>query len=182
MAKINKTRFALLGILSLGPASGYDIKKMMERTTNHFWREGDGSIYPILKQLLEEDMVSCELANTETDKPKKIYSITEDGKRELQDWLAEYPAPSQSRNELMLKVFFGWNTDAAVTVGHLEKYRQQLQASIEDYKEIEKRFLSKPMTPDALHRFISLRGGITYLEASVKWCNEALGLLHEKRL
>jgi DNA-binding PadR family transcriptional regulator len=50
MAKPNKTRYALLGFLLMQDATGYDIKKLMERSTNNFWRETDSSIYPILKQ------------------------------------------------------------------------------------------------------------------------------------
>ena len=107
MAKATKTRYALLGILTFGPSSGYDIKKSMENSTDHFWREGDGSIYPILKQLLDEGLVTCELANTESDKPKKVYTITSDGQQELEDWLVEDPILLPQRNELMLKVFFG---------------------------------------------------------------------------
>jgi len=71
MAKPNKTRYAVLGMLSMQPSSGYEIKKMMEQSTDHFWREGDSSIYPILKQLLEEGMLTCEVGNAESDKPKK---------------------------------------------------------------------------------------------------------------
>src|SRR5579872_2642218 len=103
MAKANKTRYALLGFLSMGSSSGYDIKKAMEQSTDHFWREGDGSIYPILKQLLDEGLVTCELANAESGKPKKIYTLTSDGQRELEDWLLEDALLLPQRNELLLK-------------------------------------------------------------------------------
>src|SRR5579872_4588138 len=170
MAKANKTRYALLGFLSMGSSSGYDIKKAMEQSTDHFWREGDGSIYPILKQLLDEGMVSCQLSNTETNKPKKVYRLTEDGQHELQDWLEEEPTYFQRRNELALKIFFGWNVDSAIIINHLKKFRDKVQISLEKYRETEKKFTTTQLTSDKLHRFASLKGGIIYAEASIKWC------------
>jgi DNA-binding PadR family transcriptional regulator len=52
--KKGKTRFAVLGILSYGPMSGYDIKKFYEKNVAGFWSESYGQIYPILKRLAEE--------------------------------------------------------------------------------------------------------------------------------
>lgn len=39
MAKEHKSRYAVLGMLSLGPMSGYDIKKVIEESINNFWQE-----------------------------------------------------------------------------------------------------------------------------------------------
>ena len=37
-----------LGMLTDGPASGYDLKKQFESTFSHFFAAGYGSIYPAL--------------------------------------------------------------------------------------------------------------------------------------
>ena len=42
---------ALLGLLSLGPMSGYDIRQLIPRSIGHFWSESYGQIYPGLKRL-----------------------------------------------------------------------------------------------------------------------------------
>ena len=49
-----------LGILTEGPASGYDLKKEFESTFGHFFAAGYGSIYPALSSLAEQGLVSCE--------------------------------------------------------------------------------------------------------------------------
>ncbi len=180
MARSNKTRFALLGILSMRPASGYEIKKMMQQSTNHFWREGDSSIYPILKQLLDEGMVSCEVINIESDKPKKVYTLTDEGYGELQDWLAEDPILFQSRNELLLKVFFGWNVETQITVKHIEKFRNNVKTMLDKYQDTAKKFsIGKPFG-DTLYRFLTLKAGIIYSEASIQWCNDAIKMLNNE--
>lgn len=180
MARSNKSRYALLGILSLEAASGYDIKKRMAQSTNYFWREGDSSIYPILKQLLEEGMVSCKIHNIESGKPKKVYSITLDGQRELQNWLLETPELLQSRNELLLKVFFGCNVEAKVMIKHIEKFSDQLKVKLAHYQNIAQTiFLPNPSGP-SLYQFLTLKSGIIHTEASLQWCEESLSLLNRQ--
>ena len=53
-------RTLCLGVLSLGDASGYEIKKRLESTFNHFYDASFGSIYPALNQLQKEGLVRCE--------------------------------------------------------------------------------------------------------------------------
>jgi len=181
MARVNKTRYALLGFLSMRSSSGYDIKKLMEQSTNHFWREGDSSIYPIFKQLLDEGMVTCELINIESGKPKKVYTITDDGQHELEEWLLRSPELFQSRNELILKIFFGWNVDRDITIGHLKEFRNKVKSLLNQYRNMAKRMPSTTnIANDKLHRFLTLRAGIIYSEASLAWCDEAVRLLENE--
>ena len=50
MAKENRSKYAVLGMLATGPKSGYDIKQTIETSIGHFWNESYGQIYPILKR------------------------------------------------------------------------------------------------------------------------------------
>lgn len=177
MTRENKAKFAVLGILSTSPSSGYDIKKMMEKTTNHFWREGDASIYPILKQLLNEGLVHCTLTNKESGKPKKVYNITDDGMMELQEWLKNDPEVITARNELMLKIFFGWNVDAEITIQHINQFRTMAIQNLEHYKKVEQAKLLKPLTGANLYQLVTLKAGIMHTETSIKWCDYALETL-----
>ncbi|AET58452.1 PadR family transcriptional regulator [Paenibacillus terrae] len=53
--------FAVLDILSLGPHTGYDIKQHMEQSTNYFWNENYGQIYPSLAELLDRKDIAVEV-------------------------------------------------------------------------------------------------------------------------
>lgn len=178
MARINKTKYALLGVLSMGPASGYDIKKKMASSTNHFWREGDSSIYPILKQLLDECLVSCELTNTDSDKPKKVYTISEQGHLALQAWLLDEPELFQGRNELLLKVFFGWNVERSVIISHLRSFGRRLAKRLAEYEAMQAAFYAEEVRAvDKLHRALTLKAGILHTKASIEWSQQAIDLL-----
>lgn len=95
-----------LGMLTGGPASGYDLKKYFESSFGHFFAAGYGSIYPALSSLAEEGMVRCEEIPQEGKPDRKVYSITEAGHRELMAAL-DSPAPSHKvRSEFLATLFF----------------------------------------------------------------------------
>jgi len=84
MAKENKSRYALLGILSICPGSGYDIKKFMEQSTGNFWNESYGQIYPMLKQLVDEGLATSRTEKHEGKPERYVYALTDKGLQALQ--------------------------------------------------------------------------------------------------
>jgi PadR family transcriptional regulator AphA len=89
MSKENKSKYALLGILSISPGSGYDIKKLMEQSTSNFWNESYGQIYPILKQLVEQRLATSHTEKQEGKPERYVYTLTAKGLEELRHWLTE---------------------------------------------------------------------------------------------
>ncbi len=71
-----------LGILTRGDATGYEIKKLFEDGRfNYFVEASFGSIYPALNRLTEEGLVSVR-AEAQAKRPdRKVYSITDEGRR-----------------------------------------------------------------------------------------------------
>src|SRR2546423_1494831 len=110
MGKENKSRYALLGMLSLQPMSGYDLKKFIEESTANFWQENYAQIYPMLRQLTEEGLTTSHIEKQEKRPERRIYALTEQGWDELRRWLTEPVEPQVERNELLLKLFFARHT------------------------------------------------------------------------
>ncbi len=75
-------RTICLGILTRGDATGYEIKKLFEHGRfNYFVEASFGSIYPALNRLTEDGLVSVR-AEVQAKRPdRKVYSITEQGRR-----------------------------------------------------------------------------------------------------
>ncbi|MCW5698395.1 MAG: PadR family transcriptional regulator [Rhodospirillales bacterium] len=96
-----------LGVLTLGDASGYEIKKHFEEGPfAHFHAAGFGSIYPALNALLREGHVT-RTETTQTGRPdKKIYKITEAGRKAFRHALHKDPAPDSYRSEAIFMMFF----------------------------------------------------------------------------
>jgi len=95
-----------LGMLTNGPASGYDLKKYFESTFGHFFAAGFGSIYPALNSLAEHGLVRCEEIPQEGRPDRKVYSITDAGRTELAKALDNRRPSHKLRSEFLATLFF----------------------------------------------------------------------------
>ena len=107
-------RTVCLGILTLGDATGYEIKKLFEeRGFSQVFDAGYGSIYPALNRLTEDGLVSCRTQAQEGRPDKKVYSLTPGGREAFVTELVKPPARDKVRSEFMLAMVFSDLLDAA---------------------------------------------------------------------
>ena len=179
MSKENKSKYAVMGVLSLYPSSGYDIKKFMKGSTSNFWSESYGQIYPILKQLVEEGLAARHAEKQEGKPEKYLYTLTEQGKAELRDWLSESVESAVERNELLLKLFFGAHILLEKNKEHVHAFQELQSQLLGKYEGIERELLAE-VQDDALFSYplITVRYGIHRCRALLTWCDETLGTLH----
>ena len=160
-----------LGVLVLGDASGYEIKKHFEEGPfSHFHAAGFGSIYPALGALLAEGLVTCVEMAQEGRPDKKVYSITEAGRRAFRRELRKTPHPDSYRSEAIFMMFFGdfLDTDhlADVYERHLAIHRDKVA------------FLSDPDCRVTSHGRRFVRGlGLAVSRAVVDYMEANRGLL-----
>ena len=83
----------LLGLLTVEPMSGYDLRLTIRASIGHFWNESYGQIYPGLKKLQDEGFVTCKIKRQKHKPDRRIYSITKKGRERLTEWLAVPPQP-----------------------------------------------------------------------------------------
>ncbi len=179
MAKENKSRYALLGILSVCPGSGYDIKKFMERSTSNFWSESYGQIYPILKQLVEEGLATSHTEKQEGKPERYVYRLTDKGIEELRRWLTESVEHMVERNELLLKLFFGRQNSVAGNIEHVQRFQKLQEQLLHKYRVIEAYLKENCVdNADMCYSLITLRYGIHRCQALLAWCEETIDTLH----
>lgn len=95
-----------LGMLTDGPASGYDMKKCFESTFGHFFPAGYGSIYPALATLARDAQVEFEEIPQDGKPDRKVYSITSTGRDELDKALANPNPTHRVRSEFLAMMCF----------------------------------------------------------------------------
>jgi DNA-binding PadR family transcriptional regulator len=185
MKKVNKSRYAILGMLFDQPLSGYELRKRMLSSTTYFWNETDASVYPMLRILEEEGMVT---AKTEFvgKRARKVFTITQAGKDDVTAWLALPAEQEHPRSELLLKLFFGAFVCKEITIKQLEQRLQQCQETQKTFKTIENEIAQAPDThPQKLFWELSVRRGTIDVEATITWLNECLERLkrnNEKKI
>lgn len=95
---------AILGLLNIRPMSGYSIKKNFDGPISGFWSASYGGLYPALNRLENKGLITGEV-DEEDSRNKKIYSITDQGKKELNNWFFEETNETKCKDEYMLKIF-----------------------------------------------------------------------------
>src|SRR5262249_29320973 len=95
----------ILGLLSLGPRSGYEIKSTVDRSTRYFWAASYGQIYPELRRLEGEGLIEGEDAPNGA-RPRRVFRLTDTGRRELEAWLLGRDVTVELRDESLLRLFF----------------------------------------------------------------------------
>lgn len=179
MPKENRSMYAILGILSTGPKSGYDVKQAIESTIGHFWNESYGQIYPILKRLTQEGFATRTHIEQEGRPDRYVYTITEEGLATLRAWLETPVERPPERIEILLRFVFGSHTSPDVHIWQLEHYRElyrQDQTLIEGALQY---FATQDSTrPEVAYWKIAIEYGRLNSEAMIRWCDEALAVLH----
>lgn len=168
---MNKTRYALLGILLDGPMTGYEIKSLMARSTVYFWRESDSTIYPMLKVLAKEGKATSEVVYV-GKKKKEVFSITELGQIEFKAWFEGPTKEETPRNEFLLKLFFA--IDQKEMVRLFQERVESLKTIQKEFKQIEERLENIPDSPRKKIRLKALRYGLFHLESEIKWLKKEM--------
>lgn len=98
-------KHGILGLLSYGDMTGYEIKEAFESSLSFFWPAQTSQIYRELG-VLEKNLWIVRSTVEQRGKPNKnVCSITDAGRRELVRWLSD-PVGADMRSPTLMKVFF----------------------------------------------------------------------------
>jgi len=96
----------LLGALFDNRLSGYDLKKLFSLSFTFFSGISYGSIYPALKKLEQEGLITMKLEIQESAPNRKVYTITEKGKKAFLDSLRSPFYIERYKDALLMRMFF----------------------------------------------------------------------------
>jgi len=127
-----------LGALTLGEASGYEIRKLFEEGPfSHFYDTNYGSIYPALGKLLDENLVSRNEVSQDGKPDKKVYAITDDGLKVFRKSLNSKPVRDKIRSESIFMMFFGNFMDDDNLEDVLDGYLKYTQDVVEKLNNLD---------------------------------------------
>lgn len=179
VTRVNPTEFAILGLVAEEPRSGYDIKKEVEERLSHFWSQSYGHVYPMLRRLHDRGLVAQTLERQVGRPDRKVYSITDEGRRELKGWFAEPPPAESPRNELLLRIFLGRHAPPEHLLRDVRSHRERVLRALSELRAIEDRIQEEAAThPDRLYWLLTVRYGLKAFEALAEWGEEAEAALN----
>lgn len=131
-------KHGLLGLLNYGDMTGYELTKAFEDSLAFFWHAQMSQIYRELNAMEKEGWLTSR-AVIQTDKPnKRVYSITESGRAELNDWLRRDLTEGlmTTKNAFLMQLFFSAGKGKAETLAALKKARDGYHATIRKTEDI----------------------------------------------
>ncbi len=176
--KENKSKYAIMGILSMGPMSGYDIKKRFEKSLAYFWSESYGQIYPILKNLAKQRLATRSIKKQEGKPDRHIYALTDKGRKALQEWMIQPVGRLIGRHEILLKLFFGQQVSLADNIRQVEHFRKLQSQKLKEIKATEEVLKADHKdNPNLTYWLMTVRCGQYVNRAYLRWSDETLAVL-----
>lgn len=101
-------RYVILGLLRERPHYGYEIKRNFDQILGDIWPVSYGQLYPTLKKLSSSGHVSMETMPGKKAIDKNVYSLTDKGRRDFQEWFEKKSKKTQItvKDEFSLFLFF----------------------------------------------------------------------------
>jgi DNA-binding PadR family transcriptional regulator len=178
--KDNNAKYVLLGLLSHNPMTGYDVKKSVATRMSYFWDLSYGQIYPTLKELEKNNLITQKIEINEKGPNRKVYTINDTGIKELQTWLCKPAKKEVHRYEFLLKLIFGNQTTPELNFKHIEEFRARntkIYQTMTLFEESLKPILNQ--NESHYHVLLTILLGKSIAKASVEWADNALKMLQE---
>jgi transcriptional regulator len=74
----------ILKIVAAGPIHGYAISQRIQQISKDFFQVPQGSLYPALHRLEEQDWLDGQWKDTSTGREAKFYTLTRKGRKQLE--------------------------------------------------------------------------------------------------
>ncbi len=171
---------ALLGLLSVRPMTGYEIRHHFDRALASWWDTPRTQIYPKLRELEARRLIEHEYVVQESRPNKRVYSPTPEGRAQLEDWLKGAIPWPDLRHHMMMRLFLGHLLPAGELSALLADYRERTAEWVQQLKAIEEKFsgsLSGPYRDAVFFELLSLRSLIALAEHEVSGADRALKVM-----
>lgn len=182
-------RHGLLGLLNYGAMTGYELSAAFEDSLSFFWQAKSSQIYRELNSMEKAGWLTSEHI-IQTDKPnKRLYSITDEGRAELQNWLAnpsdDIKEAMRVRSAFLMRVFFAGETTDQQALNLLKDFLQECLKTVETLgaaSEAISKYGSMVDDAEKKAKFWKLTAmfGEDYYRAEINWAQKAIGMMEDK--
>ena len=179
-------RDAVLAALLDGEASGYDLAKGFDASVANFWMATPQQLYRELDRMSAEGLIEARLVEQDRRPNKRLYSLTDAGRKALLEFTEVPPKPGAIREDLLVQI-------QAVDSGNIEAVRtalaERLQwatAKLARYRRGQEHLLAG-RTEDAylaeadrIGPYLTLLRGIRFEEENIDWASRALAVIEQR--
>ena len=178
-------KHGILGLLNYGSMTGYEIDKAFKDSLSYFWNAQTSQIYRELQTIKKNGWATDEVV-VQTSKPdKKVFSITQSGKEELNRWLVEDNTEFTTRIPILMKTFFRGERSIDENIEYFTQladmgmnFLTQFQNEPPKVADYSKN-LQNPMK--AIYWKMTVEFGVMYIQMYFNWVQKCKKELEEIR-
>ena len=176
-------KHGILGLLNYGSMTGYDIMRVFKDSLSFFWTAQTSQIYRELQTLKKNGWVNDEDVLQKGKPDKKLFSITESGKEELNKWLMEEDTGFETKSPLLMKTFFRGERNIDENIKFFKQIKKDCAGIIVDEKmpstsvTMYEKIIQNPQK--ALYWKMTMEYGIMYMKMLNEWADKCILELEE---
>lgn len=180
-------KHGLLGLLNAGPMTGYELDRSFKRSLAHFWQAQTSQIYRELTAMEDKGWLRSEQV-IQTDKPnKRVYSLTEEGRQELQRWLSttdtDIAKAVTVRSAFLMRVFLASEMPKDKTLAMLYAFKETCLQALVSFDSVRETILQYGAVAEHAERVKYWKLTAMYSEgqcrAALEWVERAIVMLEE---
>jgi DNA-binding PadR family transcriptional regulator len=179
-------RHAILAALLEGEASGYELAKRFDVSVANFWSATPQQLYRELERMEIDGLIAARVVQQERRPNKRLFSLTDAGKRELHAFTAEPAKPTAIRDDLAIKLQAVDAGDVRAVLAAVRERLEWSRAKLARYDRIRARLLDGRSEDEFLTGservgpYLTLMGGRSLEEATIRWCEATLAVLSRR--
>lgn len=172
--RLTATSYALLGLLAVRPWSTYELVQQVRRGWADVWPRTERAIYQEPARLVSAGYATARTERTGA-RSRTVYSITDEGRAALRQWLGQGSEDPRLEAEALLKVVFadqGTRADLLRAVREVRDYAQRRSAAL--LAQGEEYLGSGGPFPERLHVLYLVGGFLAEQHAAmIRWADWA---------
>lgn len=176
--------YAVLGFLSFKSLSGYELKKAFDQSVQHFWPADQSQIYRTLSQLMAQGLVEQEVLPREDRLDKKLYHITEDGRSQLHQWLAEPLSERPFREPFLIQIFFSGLLSDEEVLALLQHELELVEARLQIFEAMianaDAYLEASPDRRASFYSYLTLEFGLESDRAFAAWLKDVINRVNQE--
>lgn len=176
-------KHGILGLLTYGDMSGYEIRTVFKDSLNYFWKAQTSQIYRELNVLEKNGWIEKQTVEQDGRPDKNICSITDEGRKELLRWLSDpnLDVEMDKRTPTLMKTFFMGELPISDSLKFFRRLNQEFRDDLEDLQEADNSIVYYqdriPNKKDALFWQMTADFGKRYMQMYLDWTEDCIQLL-----
>jgi DNA-binding PadR family transcriptional regulator len=182
-------KHGMLGMINLKPMTGYELDKEFKDSLKYIWNAVSSQIYAELDKMEQMGWLVSERVMQDEKPNRRVYSITEEGKVELLNWMTTHDADAKKtltgKNGYLFRVLFGGILSKEQALKLLYSFRdvcldrKTVQASIR--KELGREALEYDEKTMVFFEIVVMHGEMMN-QTRLAWIEKAISIVENSQI